>query len=69
MQSNPVTLCSLNMDQEEASVVKWMAEEQQINRNFVLRRGLNLPFFMLLACLLLFEFLGEGKLVAKKWER
>jgi len=26
------------MDQEEASVVKWMAEEQQINRNFALGR-------------------------------
>jgi hypothetical protein len=26
------------MDQEEASVVKWMAEEEQINRNFALRR-------------------------------
>jgi hypothetical protein len=38
------------MDQEEANVVKWMAEEQQINRNFALRRGLNHPSFMLLAC-------------------
>jgi hypothetical protein len=37
------------MDQEEANVVKWMAEEQQINRNFALR-GLNHPSFMLLAC-------------------